>query len=82
MGCPCKNVNKLVKKYGVEKKPRSVLKSKITNFVARVPIYIITVLLSIIIVPTVIVVGLFKTFFMKDKTLRLPKFLTSPIKNQ
>lgn len=74
MGCGCKNVKKIEDKYGVKKTRH--LGGKIVDFGIKMVLFSITIVLALVIVPIVLVIGLFKAFFTKDKTIRIPEFLT------
>jgi hypothetical protein len=74
MSCSCKKVKKLGDKYGVEEK--ETLFGKCTRMLFKTGIFLITIVMGLIITPIVLVVGLFKTFFMKKKRITIPMFLT------
>lgn len=74
MGCGCKNVKKIEDKYGVKEKVGFL--NKIINSGVKIGLFSLTMLLSFVIAPIILVVGLFKAFFMKDKMIKIPKFIT------
>ena len=74
MSCSCKKVKKLGDKYGVEEK--ETLLGKCVKMLYKIGMFLIIVALGLIITPIVLVVGLFKTFFMKNKRITIPRFLT------
>ena len=74
MSCSCKKVKKLEDKYGVKQK--ETLLDKSVRISLKIGIFLITVIMGLVLVPIILVVGLFKTFFMKNKRITIPKFLT------
>jgi hypothetical protein len=74
MGCGCKKVKKLGEKYGVEQK--ETLLDKGIRVLVKIGIFLVTITIGIILVPIILIVGLFKAFFMKDKRIVIPRFLT------
>lgn len=79
MSCSCKKVKKLEDKYGVEEKETLLDKSSRVFF--KIGIFLIAVAIGLILIPIILVVGLFKTFFMKKKSINIPKFLKNYIKS-
>ena len=78
MGCGCKTVKKIGEKYGVEQKETFAMKAKRVGL--KYTLFMLSILMSLVIVPIIVVVGIFKAFFMKNKMIKLPKFLIHPRK--
>ena len=73
MGCNCKKINRFADAYGV--KEEESLFGKINRLFYRTILFVITILLSIVVIPCVIFVAIYRIFWGKDNKITLPKFM-------
>lgn len=74
MACKCKRKAEIEEKYGepIEK----TLNDKIGDFCLKIFGFVFVLLLTFVLTPLILFVGVYKMFFSKNKTIVLPKFIS------
>lgn len=72
MACNCKNTRRFEEKNGVEE--QETLLSKFNRYTLRLTLFLIAIVFSIVIIPILIFVAIYKICFGDSKII-LPKFM-------
>ncbi len=78
MACNCKNKIRMEERYGTKVDDGAV--SRTLNFLLKVFVFLIVILMGVVITPIVFIVAIYKIFFGKDKGIIIPKSILEAIK--
>ena len=73
MSCNCKKINRFADAYGI-KEEESIFGS-LSRLFYKTILFLITISLSIVVIPCLIVIVIYRIFWGKDNKITLPKFM-------
>ena len=73
MGCNCKKINSFEEKFGVAEEES--LLAKFNRLFYKMLLFTITIALSVVVIPCIVLASIYKIFWGKDNKLILPRFM-------